>query len=198
MTWFIASVFLLLITPGPGVLSTAGIGAAFGRDSGLRYLVGLFIGTNLVALAVVSGLAAIVLSVPWLRLVLLIASAVYLLWLAFRIATAGARVAFIEATRDPGAIDGVLLQIINPKAYAVNTTLFSGFAFATNSLVLETVIKFAIINAIWIPIHLLWLWAGIHLKRMALNPGTQRRVNIAMALSMLAVVVLALLSAAKQ
>lgn len=197
MTYFIASVFLLLITPGPGVLSTAGVGAAFGRDSGLRYLVGLFIGTNLVALAVVSGLAAIVFSIPWLRLVLLIGSALYLLTLAYRIATAGSRIAFIEAKRDPGMIDGMFLQIINPKAYAVNTTLFSGFAFAVDSLLLETIIKFAIINAIWIPIHLLWLGAGIHLKRMALDASTQRRVNTGMALSMLAVVVLALFSTMK-
>ena len=70
MLHFIISVLLLLITPGPGVLSLAGVCSAFGKDSGLRYMLGLFIGTNLVALAVVTGLAAIVFSVPWLRTVL--------------------------------------------------------------------------------------------------------------------------------
>ena len=89
MLQFIASVFLLLLTPGPGVLSLAGVGAAFGRNAGLSYMLGLLIGTNLVALAVVTGLAAIVLSVPWLRTALLIASVCYLLWLAFRIAMSG-------------------------------------------------------------------------------------------------------------
>ena len=64
MSHFLASVFLLLLTPGPGVLSLAGVGAAFGRNSGLSYMLGLLIGTNLVAIAVVTGLAAIVLSVP--------------------------------------------------------------------------------------------------------------------------------------
>jgi len=54
MLTFSIAVFMLLITPGPGVLSTAGVGAAFGFSAGLRYVFGLFLGTNLVALAVIS------------------------------------------------------------------------------------------------------------------------------------------------
>lgn len=195
MTNFIVSVFLLLITPGPGVLSTAGVGAAYGRSIGLRYITGLFIGTNLVALAVVSGLAALIFSIPWLRTVLLIASALYLLYLAIRIALSGSKIAFIKAQKKPGIIDGILLQTINPKAYAVNTALFSGFAFGAESLLLETVAKFIIINTIWIPIHLLWLWGGVSLKRLALTDRTQKIINYAMAAAMLGVVALALYSA---
>ena len=194
MSYFILSVFLLLITPGPGVLSTAGVGAAFGRDTGLRYITGLFIGTNLVALAVVSGLATIVFSVPWVRTILLALSAGYLFWLALKIALSGSKIGFIEAPRPPGVVDGILLQTINPKAYVVNTTLFSGFAFGNSNFLFETVIKFLVINAIWIPIHLLWLAAGIALKSLALTPATQRAINIAMAIAMVAVVILALYS----
>ncbi len=195
MTNFILSVFLLLITPGPGVLSTAGVGAGYGKAAGVRYVTGLFIGTNLVALAVVSGLAALMFSVPWLRLVLSIASALYLLSLAFRIATAGSKIAFMESKQQPGIIDGIVLQAINPKAYAVNTALFSGFAFGADSLLLETLVKFAIINAIWVPIHLLWLGIGISLKKLALSESTQQKINFAMAAAMIGVVVLALYSA---
>lgn len=195
MTNFIISVFLLLITPGPGVLSTAGVGAGYGKAAGVRYVTGLFVGTNLVALAVVSGLAALMFSIPWLRLVLAIASALYLLSLAFRIATAGSKIAFMESQQQPGIIDGILLQAINPKAYAVNTALFSGFAFGADSLLLETIAKFAIINAIWIPIHLLWLGIGISLKKLALSESIQQKINFAMAAAMIGVVVLALYSA---
>lgn len=191
MLTFAIAVFLLLITPGPGVLSTAGVGAAFGKRAGLRYVLGLFLGTNMVALAVVSGLAAIVFSVPMVRNVLLIASALYLLYLAYRIAFAGANIAFIEATKQPGIKEGVLLQAINPKAYAVNTTLFTGFAFLSDSLMGETLIKFAIINAIWIPVHLLWLAAGSAVRRLDLPPRVQFIINILMALAMLGVVALA-------
>ena len=199
MDVFVAAVFFLLITPGPGVLSTAGVGASFGKQAGYRYVLGLFIGTNLVALAVVTGLASIVLTLPVLRTVLLYASIAYICYLALRIAFAGSNIAFIESQRAPGIGDALLLQAINPKAYVVNTTLFTGFGFADMQLWQETLWKFLLINAIWIPIHLLWLTAGIGLKQLNLSSRAQRTINILMALSLLMVVVLAaLMSSARE
>jgi threonine/homoserine/homoserine lactone efflux protein len=194
MLTFSAAVFFLLITPGPGVLSTAGVGSAFGFRPGARYILGLFIGTNLVALAVISGLAAVVLATSEVRIFLLIASACYLVFLAARIALAGTRIAFIEATKAPGIRGGITLQAINPKAYAVNTALFTGFAFWPESLASETLVKLLLINTIWIPIHFLWLGAGVWLHRLDLPARIQFRINMIMALSMLAVVALAALA----
>lgn len=191
MLTFALAVLLLIITPGPGVLSTAGVGSAYGFRPGLAYVTGLFVGTNLVALAVISGLAAIVLAEPVIRTVLMAASILYLLYLAAKIALAGSRVAFIEARRAPGLGAGMLLQAINPKAYAVNTTLIAGFPYAPGNLVFETASKLLIMNLIWIPIHLGWLWSGVALHRLDLSERAHRRINFAMAGSMLAVVVLA-------
>jgi threonine/homoserine/homoserine lactone efflux protein len=192
MLAFCLAVFLLLITPGPGVLSTAGVGTAFGFHAGLRYVCGLWIGTNLVALIVVSGLAAVILSIDWARNGLLIASSLYLLYLAARIALAGRRIAFITAASIPGLRAGLLLQLINPKAYVVNLTWFSGFILLPNSLLLETLVKFLIINLTWIPIHLLWLLAGSSVNRLDLSPRAHFAINLAMAAAMLTVVALAL------
>ena len=197
MLTFIIAIFLLLITPGPGVLSTAGVGAGFGYQAGFRYLIGLCIGTNLVALAVVSGVASIMFSVPVLREILLILSAIYLLYLAARIAFSGSKIAFISSQSAPGIINGIALQIINPKAYAVNATLFTGFAFGGSNLLFETVVKFLIINSIWIPIHFLWLGAGVSLKKLALSEKKQRAINYFMAAALLAVVMLAVFIAPK-
>lgn len=195
MLTFTAAIFFLLITPGPGVLSTAGVGAAFGYRSGLVYVAGLCIGTNLVALAVVSGLAALILASPAIRTIMFAASTLYLLYLALRIAFAGSKIAFIEARKVPGIPEALLLQALNPKAYAVNTTLFFGFPLFPDQITLEIMIKFVIINAIWIPIHLLWLWAGAMVQQLDLAESTQRLINRAMAASMLLVVALAALSA---
>lgn len=194
MLQFAAAVFFLIVTPGPGVLSTAGVGSGFGFRAGLAYVGGLFLGTNLVALAVVSGLAATLMAVPALYAVLFWASVCYLLYLAAKIAFAGGRVAFIEARAAPGFLNGVALQAINPKAYAVNTALFSGFGFLPASPAAEVALKFLIINAIWVPIHLAWLGLGVTLRRLDLAPPVQRGINVAMAAAMLAVVGLAALA----
>ena len=194
MIAFCLAVLFLLVTPGPGVLSTAGVGAAFGFRAGLRYVGGLFIGTNLVALIVVSGLAAIILANEWARNFLLIMSTIYLFYLAVRIAFAGRKIAFISAAAKPGLRAGVLLQLINPKAYAVNLTWFSGFVLLPESLLLETLLKFLIINLVWIPIHLLWLLAGSSINQLDLSPRSHFIINAAMATTMLAVVALAITS----
>jgi threonine/homoserine/homoserine lactone efflux protein len=194
MAAFVAALVLLFATPGPGVLSTAGVGSAFGMRAGLRYVLGLFIGTNLVALAVISGLAAVLLAVPVVRWLLMGLSLAYLLYLAARIAFAGGRIAFIEAAVPPGVLAGVALQAINPKAYAVNTTLFTGFPYAPENPMLEIASKLLLTNLVWVPVHLGWLWAGASLHRLALSAAAQRRINYAMAAAMLGVVALALAS----
>ncbi|MCB1464993.1 MAG: LysE family transporter [Nitratireductor sp.] len=191
MLTFALAVFFLIITPGPGVLSTAGIGSGFGFGPGLRYVAGLCAGTNLVALAVVTGFAALFMSIGWVRLALLGVSTAYLLYLAAKIAFAGSSIAFIHSQRPPGFAGGLALQAANPKAYVVNTALMTGFPFLPSSLAWELALKFAIMNAIWVPIHLLWLYAGTVLYRLDLSPRAHFAINVAMALAMIAVVALA-------
>jgi threonine/homoserine/homoserine lactone efflux protein len=195
MLEFIIAVFFLLITPGPGVLTTAGISAAYGFRAGLGFITGLGIGGFINMMIVISGLAAIVLAVPSLRTVLLFASVAYLCYLAFRIASAGARIGFVPATKPLGFRNGLMLQFINPKAYVVSTTLFSGFAFLPDAPVWEVIIKLIVFNAIWIPVHLIWLYAGATLRSLNLSQKIQRAINIGMALSMLIVVGVALMAA---
>lgn len=191
MLTFAAAVFFLIITPGPGVLSTAGVGSGFGFRPGARYVAGLFVGTNLVALAVVSGLATLILADPRIRTVLFVVSFGYITYLALRIAFAGSRVAFIERADPPGVLGGIVMQFFNPKAYAVNTALFTGFAFWPDSYLTEVGLKFLILTAIWVPIHFLWLWAGVSLHRLNLSDRAQSAINVGMAATMLAVVLLA-------
>ena len=191
MLTFVTAVFFLMITPGPGVLSLAGVGSGFGYRSGLRYLIGLFLGTNIVALAVITGVAAIVVADERVRTVLLVVSILYLCYLAARIMLSGSRIAFIENAKAPGIMGGIILQALNPKAYVVNSTLFLGFPFAFQSLPLEIALKLLLVNVIWILIHLLWLYGGVSLRRLNISDAAQSGINIAMGVSLLCVVGLA-------
>jgi threonine/homoserine/homoserine lactone efflux protein len=195
MIEFVIAVFFLLITPGPGVLTTAGIGAAFGYRSGLGFVGGLMLGGFINLMIVISGLATIVLAVPSLRAVLLFASVGYLIYLAFRIASAGSKIGFAPAKIPLGFTNGLTLQFINPKAYVVSTALFSGFAFMPETPVMEIVVKILLFNAIWVPVHLIWLAAGTRLGSLNLSHTSQRIINIGMAVSLLVVVGVALSAA---
>jgi threonine/homoserine/homoserine lactone efflux protein len=194
MTAYITAIIFLVITPGPGVLTTAGVGSAYGFQAGLAYMFGIIFGSLIAMSAVGSGLAAIVFSVPYIRDILLFASLSYLLYLAFRIATSGARIAFIETNKPLGFMNGLTLSVINPKAYAVGTTIFSGFPILPNNSVAEFTLKIIILASISIPVHFIWLYAGASLKKLGLRGSTMSIINILMALSMLSVVSLALYS----
>ena len=194
MLEFVIAVFFLLITPGPGVLTTASIGAAFGYRAGYKFLAGLCIGGFINMMFVISGLAALILAVPSLRFVLLFASIGYLLFLAWRIASFGSKIGFKAATVHFGFANGFVLQLINPKAYVVGTTLFSSFAFMPDRPILELVAKLLLFNGIWIPVHLIWLGAGCKLGSMNLSQRTVRILNLGMALSLLVVVFITLIA----
>ena len=191
---FAIAVFLMLITPGPGVLSTAGVGTAYGMRAGISYVTGLFLGSNLVGLLVISGLAAIMLDVPFIRIALAVLSAGYLIYLAAKIAFSGTRIAIINPTVPPAIFAGIMLQLINPKAYAVNTTFFSGFVVYPDAFLTETIIKLLILNGIWIPVHIGWLYAGHRLRSLDISARAQRRINMVMAICLLGVVALSLIS----
>ena len=193
MLSFITVVILMFITPGPGVLSLAGTGAAFGWQQGLKYMGGLWVGHFLVSLAVIAGLAAVVLAEPIVRTVLFVLCAGYFGYLAIRIAFAKSRVAFIQIAA-PGFVTGATLQFINPKAYAVHTTFFSGFLLYPDNFLFEVIIKLLLMNLIWISFHLIWLFAGVKLNELNLAPRTQNQINISMALCLIVVVLISVWS----
>ena len=190
MLSFTAALLLIMLTPGPAVLTAAGFGASYGFRRSAGFVFGLLIGANLILLAVVTGFAAVLFSVPWLRLVLVAASFGFLLYLASKIALAGVKLAVISSSRPPGIIGGILIQTVNPKAYAVMTSMVTGFNYAPDAVGFELTTKILIANAIWLPMHFLWLWAGVQLHGLNLSDRTQRWINFIMAGGLVVAVVL--------
>ena len=194
MIIFSIAVFFLLITPGPGVLSTAGVGSTYGYRSGIRYVFGLFLGTNIVALLVISGLASIIFSYPIIRNISLFSSSIFFLYLALNIILKGSKLNFLKSQIIPGIKHGIVLQLINPKAYIVNLAFYSGFAFYSSNFLIEILLKLLISNLIWIPIHLIWLYAGVLFYELSLSENIKNIIRYMMGISLIFVVILSLIS----
>ena len=189
ITYIIIS-FLMMVTPGPGVLSLAGVGAGFGWKVGMMYLIGLFFGTNGVALLVVLGFKQFLFEIDGVEITFLLLSLSYLSFLSWRIATSDNKTGFKQSLKAPRLYEGVFLQFVNPKAYVVQGHLFVVLSLGMASYSTEIIVKFIIVNSIWIPIHLLWLWLGISLKKWSLAVNKQVWVNRGMGLALFAVVIL--------
>ena len=191
MGTFAIAIFLMIITPGPGVLSLAGTGAGFGWRPGIFYLLGLFIGTNSVMILVITGLKGVLFKIPFVEPVFLIVSLSYLTWIAWRIAFSDNKTTITSIKKEPTFFEAIFLQLINPKAYLVNGILFAGFPIENLNLNEEIIAKVIIINLVWIPVHFFWLWLGIRVRSWGLESGKQKTVNKFMGLSLLVVVLLA-------
>ena len=191
MATFAIAIFLMIITPGPGVLSLAGTGAGFGWRPGIFYLLGLFIGTNSVMILVITGLKGVLFKIPFVEPVFLIVSLLYLTWIAWRIAFSDNKTTITSIKKEPTFFEAIFLQLINPKAYLVNGILFAGFPIENLNLNEEIIAKVIIINLVWIPVHFFWLWLGIRLRSWGLESGKQKKVNKFMGFSLFVVVILA-------
>ena len=123
ITYIIIS-FLMMVTPGPGVLSLAGVGAGFGWKVGMMYLIGLFFGTNGVALLVVLGFKQFLFEINGVEITFLLLSLSYLSFLSWRIATSDNKTGFKQSLKAPRLYEGIFLQFVNPKAYVVQGHLF--------------------------------------------------------------------------
>src|SRR5262245_57453706 len=92
MSRSIAALVLASLTimgsPGPATVSLAAAGASYGVRRSRAYFVGIVFGTAAVLVAVAAGITTTLLAVPALRTALIAVSAAYILWLAYRIATA--------------------------------------------------------------------------------------------------------------
>jgi len=173
-------------SPGPSTMSITAAGAAFGLRRSLGYLAGLVMGTTTVLMAVALGLLTLLLSLPWLAPGLIAASGIYILYLAFRIATAPPLSRQARPVAAPSLAGGFFLAIANPKAYAAIAAVFAGTR-------LDPVPKILVLSLMIILIHLVWLLAGASLSRMLHDPRRGRIANILFAAILIATTGYALL-----
>ena len=78
----------LMGSPGPATMSLAAMGAAFGGRRSLQYLIGIIFGTIGVLVLIATGVTAIILAQPVLVSAITVVAVAYILYLAYRIATA--------------------------------------------------------------------------------------------------------------
>lgn len=175
----IVASLVVMGSPGPSTISVTAVGAAFGLGRSLGYLSGLIAGTVAVLFAVATGVVSLLLALPRLAPLLLAASAAYILYLAYQIATAPPLSKPDAAVAAPSFAGGFLLAIANPKAYVAIAAVFAGTA-------LEPALKTLVLAVTIVLIHLVWLLAGVAFSRVFHDPAWSRRVNIAFAAALVA------------
>jgi threonine/homoserine/homoserine lactone efflux protein len=177
-------------TPGPSNLLLTATGANVGVLRGLPCLLGVTIGMGVMMFVVAFGLGSVVLANHTVLRVLHWIGAAFLLWLAWKIATA--RRSDAAAGRKPvGFIGAAAFQWINPKSWLVSAsaagaylTAESGSAFV-QAMALGTLFVLASL-----PCCFVWLAFGATAQRFLRSERAERMLNIAMGVLLAGSVVL--------
>ncbi|MEQ9301969.1 MAG: LysE family translocator [Cyclobacteriaceae bacterium] len=122
---FLLLALALFATPGPATLSIAASGAAFGFGKTVYYIFGLIVGMIIIFVMVALGLGLLFDQYPIVHTIFQWVSLLYMLYLAFKIATAPPL--HSAKTKPLGPVQGVLLNLVNPKAYFAVIALVSQY-----------------------------------------------------------------------
>ena len=177
-------------SPGPATISLAAAGSAYGVRRSLGYLAGIVAGTVVVLVAVATGITATLMAVPALRAVLLVLSAAYILWLAWRIATAGVGTG-PRLGAAPSLAGGAMLGVANPKAWVAIAATF-GSARVADPATTDAAAKVALLSVVAVLIMTVWLIVGASFAPALRDPRRARVVNLALAAALVAATALAL------
>ena len=177
-------------SPGPATISLVAAGSAHGLRRSLAYLAGIVTGTTIVLVAVATGITAAVLAVPALSSVLIAVSVVYILWLAYHVATAPPLAAQTQASEAPSLAGGTLLGVANPKAWIAIAAVFASASLA-GSAATDAAAKVAVLALMIVLINSTWLVAGASLAPLLRDPRRSRIVNVTMAVALVIATALA-------
>ena len=213
---FVATATALLGSPGPGIAALLAVGKSRGWSAGLRYYVGLQIGLGIVVLICGAGLVSLLAAYPAVTRLMIVSATVYLVYLAYAIATAplkperaeivqgDAHAEIVQApvtqsrraqsmtsgTFSPFA--GALLGITNPKAYLAITSLLASPLQLMPEENSNIALKIGLCLAVIMTVDIIWLWIGVAVGRAKLSGFAERVMNIAMGLTILVATVVSL------
>jgi threonine/homoserine/homoserine lactone efflux protein len=168
------------ITPGPNNLMLMASGANYGFRRTIPHILGVGVGFTVMVLLVGVGLMQIFDLFPVSYQVLKVVSVVYLIYLAWKIATAAAPTdAKLTAGKPFTFIQAALFQWVNPKAWTMALTAISVYSPTQGLLAVAFVAGvFGIVN---LPCVSLWTSLGLSLQRLLTSSARLRAFNAVMA-----------------
>jgi len=171
--------FVMSSTPGPNNVMLTASGANFGYRGALPQILGINVGGFIQTFITCLGLGTMLAGHPTAQMVLRVAGALYLIYLATRLA--GATVGEGRAPRPVTFAQGAVFQAVNPKSWIKAVTLASVFMPAGVGVVPGALMVAAIGLVIGFPCISMWALFGVAIRRLLKDPRKQRIFNLLMA-----------------
>jgi threonine/homoserine/homoserine lactone efflux protein len=187
---FVLFAIVAAITPGPSNVILSSIGASVGVRQGIPTLFGQTVGMGFMMFAVAFGLGSLVLERPLLLSILKWCGVAFLLWLAWKIATASAGQA-TAGTRAVGFWRMAAFQWLNPKSWLIAASAVGAYLQAGAISAFAQSAAFGLLFTLAaLPSCFVWLAFGASMQRLLRTARAQRAFNLAMAALLVASIAL--------
>ena len=178
---FLPFAVAMSFTPGPNNLMLASAGARFGFVRTLPQQAGVVIGFAAMTLAVGFGIAALVSAVPGLFAAMRYASVAYMLYLAWKIATAESLKAAPAEPRPIGFLQMAAFQWINPKAWIMALGAVTTYTTLAADLRLQILVITLVLALVGVASTSAWVVFGQVIRRYLTTPRKRIAFNWTMA-----------------
>lgn len=167
------------LTPGPNNLMLMASGANFGFRRTIPHMLGIAIGFTIMVVLVGVGLAQVFDAYPPARVILMVLSVAYLVWLAWKITQAAAPDAINADARPMTFLQAAMFQWVNPKAWSMAlsaVTLYTADRSIPSILIVACI--FGLVN---LPSIGVWTLIGQQIRRFLTSPARLTAFNWTMA-----------------
>ena len=169
------ALFVASFTPGPNNAICASIGATYGYTRALPFALGVTVGYPALIAVVGLGLAGLLAAFPQLHLAIKICGASFLLYLAWKIATAKNTPA--TNAKVPGFWRAFLFQWFNPKGVPVSFSIIAAYADAGDTLLADIAALMVISGVMAFGATSTWALVGSGISRLLNSPRALATFN---------------------
>ncbi|WP_446090984.1 LysE family translocator [Acinetobacter sp. 1124_18A] len=171
-------------TPGPNNILVMLSGARFGILRTFPLVLGIAFGIGIQLVAIGIGMKQIFHVYPQFQFILSLISFIYIIWLAWKIASSGPLNIELEQKPSMGFVQGAIFQWINPKAWIIAISTIATY-ISFNSHLSDLINAALILMLVSIPCVAIWAVGGIFLRQFLIKPIFALTFNITMAITLL-------------
>lgn len=186
-----AFAFVTVITPGPNNLMLMASGLNYGLRRSVPHMAGIGIGFPSMVVLVGLGVTQVFDAWPLSYRILQVVSVIYMLWLAWKIATAAPPDGAIAEGKPLTFVQAAAFQWVNPKAWSM--ALGAVTLYATGQTLASVLLVAAVYVACSVVSTSTWVILGTQIRRVLGRPALLRWINIAMAAALLGSLAVALM-----